>query len=132
MSFEPLIAQGFPISWHAFAAIAALLIGATQFALPKGTMRHRTIGYFWAALMMLVAGSSLWIHQNPMVGQFNVLHLLSIWVLIAVPLIVWHAHRHRVSRHRGGMISLYMFGLIGAGLFTLLPGRIMHTVVFGP
>jgi uncharacterized membrane protein len=29
------------------------------------------------------------------------------------------------------MISIYLFGLIGAGLFTLLPGRVMHLVVFG-
>jgi uncharacterized membrane protein len=29
------------------------------------------------------------------------------------------------------MISLYFFALIGAGIFTLLPGRIMHEVVFG-
>lgn len=29
------------------------------------------------------------------------------------------------------MIKLYVFALIGAGIFTLLPGRIMHAVVFG-
>ena len=31
----------------------------------------------------------------------------------------------------GSMISLYVFALIGAGVFTLLPGRTTHTVVFG-
>jgi uncharacterized membrane protein len=29
------------------------------------------------------------------------------------------------------MISLYAFALIGVGVFALLPGRIMHEVVFG-
>lgn len=29
------------------------------------------------------------------------------------------------------MIKLYLFALVGAGIFTLLPGRIMHTVAFG-
>jgi uncharacterized membrane protein len=36
-----------------------------------------------------------------------------------------------VKQHRSAMISLYLFALIGAGVFTLLPGRIMHEVVFG-
>jgi uncharacterized membrane protein len=30
------------------------------------------------------------------------------------------------------MIGIFSGGLVIAGLFTLLPGRIMHTVVFGP
>jgi uncharacterized membrane protein len=29
------------------------------------------------------------------------------------------------------MTALYIFALVGAGIFTLLPGRIMHAVVFG-
>jgi uncharacterized membrane protein len=30
------------------------------------------------------------------------------------------------------MISIFTGALVIAGLFTLLPGRIMHAVVFGP
>jgi uncharacterized membrane protein len=30
------------------------------------------------------------------------------------------------------MISVFAGALVIAGLFTLVPGRIMHTVVFGP
>ena len=30
------------------------------------------------------------------------------------------------------MIAIFSGALVVAGLFTLLPGRIMHTVVFGP
>lgn len=78
-----------------------------------------------------LAVSSFWIQQIRLVGPFSPIHLLSILVLIAVPLAVWHAHMHRVAKHRRVMISLYVFALIGAGVFTLLPGRIMHTVVFG-
>jgi uncharacterized membrane protein len=52
-------------------------------------------------------------------------------VLITVPLAVWKAHRHQVVDHRRIMISVFAGGLVIAGLFTLLPGRIMHAVVFG-
>ncbi|MER9313916.1 DUF2306 domain-containing protein [Mesorhizobium sp. M0659] len=131
MSLGPLLSARPPIPWHAFAALAALAIGATQLALPKGTTRHRVVGYTWAALMLVVAISSFWIQQIRLVGPFSPIHLLSMLVLIAVPLAVWHAHMHRVATHRRVTISLYVFALIGAGVFTLLPGRIMHTVVFG-
>jgi len=49
-----------------------------------------------------------------------------------VPLGVWFAHRHRVTDHRCVMIGIFSGALVIAGLFTLLPGRIMHAVVFGP
>jgi len=82
--------------------------------------------------MVFVAASAFWINELRMVGPWSVIHLLSILVLVTVPLAVWHAHRRQVARHRTMMISLYLYALIGAGLFTLLPGRIMHEVVFGP
>jgi len=131
MSLGPLLSAPPPIPWHAFAAFAALAVGGAQLALPKGTMRHRVLGYAWVALMLVIAISSFWIQQIRLVGPFSPIHLLSILVLITVPLAVWHAHNHRVAKHRKVMISVYVFALIGAGVFTLLPGRIMHAVVFG-
>jgi uncharacterized membrane protein len=44
---------------------------------------------------------------------------------------VWRAHRHRLADHRRIMISIFSGALVIAGLFTLLPGGNMHTVVFG-
>src|SRR2546423_255666 len=134
MSLDPLFAAPSPIPWHALAAFAALAIGATQLVLPKGTPRHRIAGYVWAALMLVIAVSSFWIfwtHQTRLIGLFSPIHLLSILVLVTVPLAVWHAHNQRVAKHRKVMVSLYVFALIGAGVFPLLPGRVMHDVVFG-
>jgi uncharacterized membrane protein len=37
-----------------------------------------------------------------------------------------------VAEHRRAMISLFLGALVIAGAFTLVPGRIMHQVVFGP
>ncbi|MDX8539323.1 MULTISPECIES: DUF2306 domain-containing protein [Mesorhizobium] len=131
MSLGPLLSAPLPIPWHAFAALAALAIGGAQLALPKGTPSHRVMGYAWAALMLVIAVSSFWIQQIRLIGPFSPIHLLSILVLVTAPLAVWYAHTHRVAAHRGAMIKLYVFALIGAGIFTLLPGRIMHTVMFG-
>jgi uncharacterized membrane protein len=65
------------------------------------------------------------------VGEWSPIHLLSILVLVTVPLGVWRAHRHGVAAHRHIMISVFAGALVIAGLFALLPGRIMHAVVFG-
>ena len=131
MSLQPLLAAPSPIPWHAFAAFAALAIGVTQLALPKGTSRHRIAGYVWAALMLVIAVSSFWIHDIRLIGPFSPIHLLSILVLVTVPLAVWHARNHSFAMHRKSMIALYVFALVGAGILTLLPGRVMHDVVFG-
>jgi uncharacterized membrane protein len=132
MSLAPLLDAAPAIPVHAFAAMAAFVLGVVQLAAPKGTLPHRTIGWIWVLLMLLVAISSLWIHEIRLVGPWSPIHLLSIFVLVTVPLGVWRAHRQRVADHRRIMISVFSGALVIAGAFTLLPGRIMHAVVFGP
>jgi uncharacterized membrane protein len=132
MSLAPLLEAAPAIPVHAFAAMAAFVLGAVQFAAPKGTLPHRTIGWIWVILMLAVAGSSFWIHQIKLWGDWSPIHLLSILVLVSVPLAVWKAHHHEVTDHRRIMILVFSGALVVAGLFTLLPGRIMHAVIFGP
>jgi uncharacterized membrane protein len=47
-----------------------------------------------------------------------------------VPIALLAARRHNVTKHRSIMISVFVGGLLVAGFFTLMPGRIMHDVVF--
>ena len=131
MNLAPLLEAAPAIPLHAFAAMAAFVLGLVQFAAPKGTLPHRTIGWIWVLLMAVVAASSFWIHQIRLVGPFSPIHLLSIFTLVMLPLAVWRAHTHRVADHRRIMILMFAGALVVAGLFTLLPGRIMHHVVFG-
>ena len=131
MSLAPLFDAAPAIPLHAFAAMAAFVLGLVQFAAPKGTLPHRTIGWIWVALMAMIAISSFWIHSIRMVGPFSPIHLLSIFTLVMLPLAVLHAHRHRVLQHRKAMISIFLGALVIAGAFTFLPGRIMHAVAFG-
>jgi uncharacterized membrane protein len=131
LSLAPLLDAAPQIPLHAFAAMAAFALGVVQFAAPKGTLPHRTIGWIWVTLMAIVALSSFWIHQIRLVGPFSPIHVLSIFTLAILPLGIWRAHRHEVAGHRRIMISIFIGALLVAGLFTLLPGRIMHAVVFG-
>jgi uncharacterized membrane protein len=132
MSLTPLLDAAPAIPVHAFAAMAAFALGLVQFAAPKGTLPHRTLGWIWVTLMALVAASSFWIHQIRLVGPWSPIHLLSIFTLAMLPLAVWKAHSHQVAAHRRVMIFLFSGALVVAGAFTLRPGRIMHAVVFGP
>jgi len=131
MSLAPLLNAAPAIPLHAFSAMAAFALGIVQFAAPKGTLPHRTLGWIWVLLMASVAASSFWIHQIRLVGPWSPIHLLSIFTLTMLPLAVWRAHTHRVADHRRIMILIFTGALVVAGLFTLLPGRIMHSVVFG-
>jgi uncharacterized membrane protein len=132
MSLAPLLDAAPAIPLHAFAAMAAFALGLVQFAAPKGTLPHRAIGWIWVGLMAMVAISSFWIHQIRLLGAWSPIHLLSIFTLIVLPLGVWRAHHHDIANHRRIMIFIFAGALVIAGLFTLVPGRIMHSVVFGP
>ena len=131
MSLAPLLDAVPQIPIHAFAAMAALVLGIAQLAAPKGTLPHRTLGWIWVLLMATVAMSSFWIHQIRLLGPWSPIHLLSIFTLVTLPIAVWRARRHDVADHRRIMILLFSGALVVAGGFTLLPGRIMHAVVFG-
>ncbi len=54
MSLAPLLEAPGTIPLHAFAAMAAFALGIVQFAAPKGTLPHRTIGWTWVVLMAIV------------------------------------------------------------------------------
>ena len=131
MSLAPLLNAAPAIPLHAFAAMAAFALGVVQLAAPKGTLPHRTIGWIWVVLMATVAASSFWIHEIRLLGPWSPIHLLSIFTLIMLPIAVIAARRHNVRRHRLAMIGMFTGGLVIAGLFTFLPGRIMHAAVFG-
>lgn len=131
MELSPLSNAALPIQVHAYAAMGSFLLGAVQLWGVKGTARHRVLGYTWAGLMLIVAVSSFWIHDIRLWGPWSPIHLLSILSLAMLPLGLWYAHNHRVRGHRLTMIGLFAGALVIAGLFTFVPGRIMHKVVFG-
>ena len=131
MSLAPLLNASPAIQIHAFAAMAAFTLGVVQLAAPKGTLPHRTIGWIWVGLMLVVSTTSFWIHELRLWGPWSPIHLLSIFTLATLPLAVLYAKRHHVASHRNVMIAIFTGALVIAGLFTFVPGRIMYAVVFG-
>ena len=131
MSLAPLRAAPLAVQIHAVAAIAAFLLGIVQFALPKGTISHRALGWTWVLLMSVVAGSGLFIHEIRLWGPWSPIHLLVIQTLATLPFAVLAARRHEVRRHRNAMVGMFVGAMLVAGVASFLPGRIMHAVAFG-
>jgi uncharacterized membrane protein len=107
---------------HTFAALAAIGLGAAMFLARKGTFLHRVAGRSWVALMLVVAFSSFWIKSS---GSFSWIHLLSVAVPVLLATGVQFAIRRNFVRHQRMMLGVYALGLGVAGLFTLLPNRLL-------
>ena len=51
--------------------------------------------------------------------------------MLLLQLAIWRIRRGDIRRHARVMTGIFIGGLIIAGGFTLMPGRLMHEVVFG-
>ncbi len=113
---------------HLATVLLALPLGISQLVLPKGTIRHRVVGYVWCGLMMATALISFAVHGiNP--GGLSFIHLFSIMTLVMTPVIVFSARAGQAARHQRAVLGLMIGALVIAGLFTFLPGRALGELV---
>jgi uncharacterized membrane protein len=59
------------------------------------------------------------------------IHLLSGWVIVALPMAIYAIRRGNVRAHRRHMAAIFVAGLVVAGAFTFIPGRFMFQFFFG-
>jgi uncharacterized membrane protein len=125
-----LAQQPLKVQIHIAAALLAFSLGLVLFAAPKGTLPHRTLGWIWVVFMTTVAASSLF--MTGLNGDaYSWIHMLSGYVLISLPAGVIAARRHKVLVHQRTMTGLFLGGMVIAGAFTFLPGRLMWRVIMG-
>ena len=135
MSLDPVVQAPIAIQIHLATVVPAFLIGTWLiFFSTKGAPYHRALGYTYLTLMTVTAVSTLFIHEvmrdGPFMG-FSPIHLLVPLTLFGVLGAVRGARTHNIRMHRAAMIGLYAGGILLAGAFTLLPGRLMYRVFFG-
>jgi uncharacterized membrane protein len=135
MTLAPLLAAPLAVKIHVAAVLPAFLLGTWQiFLSAKGARPHRAVGYLYLGLMTVTAITSLFIHMvmpgGPFWG-FSPVHLFIPLTLYGVVGGLYYAHRGDIVRHKRVMIRTYVGALLIAGGFTLVPGRIMHAVLFG-
>ena len=120
-----------PIPLHAIMAIIAVVLGGIQLFMKKGGAIHKLLGRIWVGLMLIVAISSLFIHEIKLWGAYSPIHLLSLWTIFSLGLGIYFVRVGNIKRHKQVMIALYFFALILTGFFTLMPGRVMHQILIG-
>ncbi len=124
VDLAPLLAAPAVLQTHVIAAVSTFVIGCVLLAGVKGRTVHRTLGYIWVTTMAVTAISSFFLRDlNP--GSFSFIHALSAWTMIILPMGLAAARRRNVAAHRKHMTGLFMGGLVIAGLFSFLPGRMM-------
>ena len=126
-----LVAQQSPaIKAHLFAALGALALGGVLMTARKGRTFHRVAGWVWVALVGVTAGASMFITSLNR-GHWSLIHLLTAWVMLILPLGVIWARRHNVAQHRKTMMGLFYGGFAINLAFTFIPGRLLWQVFFG-
>jgi uncharacterized membrane protein len=118
---------------HLATVLPAFAIGTWLMLKRKGTKNHRALGKVYMGLMLVTAAISLFMPAvvGPrFLGHFGFIHLFSLSVFVTVPMALRAAMRHDVKTHMGNMIGLYVGGLLIAGSFALMPGRLLHTWLF--
>jgi uncharacterized membrane protein len=117
-------AQSPVVQAHVGAALFALATGAGILLRRKGDRLHKILGWSWVVMMTATAATSLFILELNH-GSFSLIHGLSAYTLVALPLGVMAARSGNIRAHRSTMMSMFTGALIIAGLFTFLPGRLM-------
>jgi uncharacterized membrane protein len=122
------------VPWQVWPHLVTIVlaVGLTPVMLlrRRGDRRHRMIGWVWVSAMMLTAllSFNLRVTNN---GSFSIIHLLSVWTLIQVPIIVWTARTHNVKRHRRAVRGMVIGALLVAGFFTFPFNRLLGRWLFG-
>jgi uncharacterized membrane protein len=116
-----------PILLHLSAALSALVLGTVMLVRRKGTASHKALGRLWVGLMLTVAISSLWI---PGFLHFTWIHLFTLLTLVSLPLALYRIRTGDVKGHAAAMKGLFIGGLVVAGIFTLIPGRMLGNLLW--
>lgn len=118
------------IQIHLAGVAVAIAIGLILLAGVKGTTAHRALGWGWVTAMGTAAVSSLFIRIVNH-GQFSLIHLISAWTIVSLPMALAAARRHKVKVHARMMTGMFTGGLVLAGITAFVPGRLMWQMVFG-
>ena len=96
----------------------------------RGDWLHRRLGWLWASAMILTAVASFFVRDINH-GGFSIIHILSFWTLLQVPVIVWTARHHNIARHRRSVRAMVTGALLIAGFFTFPFNRLLGHWLFG-
>jgi uncharacterized membrane protein len=129
MDLTPLMNESAVIQFHVACAMLSLCLAPIMLWRRKGDGVHMIIGRLWVLGMALTALSSFAIHDLQWIGPFSPIHGLSLLTLYSLFNAVRYARAGNIEAPKSGILGA-AGGLIGAGVFTLLPDCLMSQVFF--
>jgi uncharacterized membrane protein len=118
---------------HLTIIIPAFLIGTMLMLMRKGSPLHKVLGRTYLVLMLATGCITLLMSAKvgpTFLGHFGFIHLISLYTLYLVPSAYLAARRGNISTHKFSMIGLYVGGILIAGTFAFMPGRMLHGFLF--
>ena len=118
---------------HLGTVIPAFFLGTYLLLNPKGTPLHKLLGKIYMVLMMLTALITLFMPAEigpTLLNHFGWIHIFSLVVLYSVPQAYLAARKGQLKTHRGNMLGVYIGGILIAGSFAFMPGRLLHNWLF--
>lgn len=114
---------------HLATIVVALVLTPMMLLRTRGDAVHRRLGWLWTGSMLATAVISLFIRESR-AGAFSVIHILSAFTILAVPVIIWTARTHQVARHRRAVRGMVTGSLLVAGFFTFPFNRLLGHWLF--
>ena len=131
MTIDPVLQAPLAIQVHLATVLPAFALGTWQiFFSTKGARLHRTLGFFYLALMAITAVAAFFIRSSAN-GEMSWIHLFVPLTFFGVFAALWNVRRGDIAGHQWAMLGLYFGGLLIAGALAFSPGRVMHQIVFG-
>lgn len=115
---------------HIATIVAAVALTPVMLLRRRGDRLHRRLGWAWAVAMALTASFTFGI-RGLNGGALSLIHILSVWTLIQVPLIAWTARTHNHRGHRSAVRAMVAGALLIAGIFTFPFDRLLGHWLFG-
>jgi uncharacterized membrane protein len=119
--------------FHLGTIIPAFLIGSYLLINRKGTSWHKLLGKIYMGLMLVTAMITLFMSAKvgpTLLGHFGFIHIFSLSVFYTVPAAFVAVRNGNIKAHRGNMLGLYIGGLLIAGSFAFMPGRLLYGWLF--
>lgn len=124
----------FLVYMHLATIVPTFFIGSFVLVNRKGTSLHQRLGKAYMVLMMLTGIVTLIMPARvgpQLFNHFGFIHIFSVGVLLSMPAAYFAARRGDINRHKRSMIANYIGGLVIAGAFAFMPGRLLHHWLFG-
>ena len=90
---------------------------------------HHSQAWIYAVLIVFTAVVTIFMPAElgpRILDHFGFIHLFSVLVLTCIPLAIRNIRRGDVAAHRNAMVGVYVGGILIAGSFAMMPGRLLY------